>query len=60
MIRDSRNGDRNLFVTDRDLDPLVKELADLNGYHLLSGRYRQASPILKPGLPRRGLHVFLP
>jgi hypothetical protein len=38
MIRDSRNGDRNLFVTDRQLDPLVKELADLNGYHLLSGR----------------------
>jgi hypothetical protein len=38
MIRDNRNGDRNLFVTDRQLDPLVKELADLNGYHLLSGR----------------------
>jgi hypothetical protein len=38
MIRDSRNGDRNLFVTDRNLDPLVKELADLNGYRLLSGR----------------------
>ena len=38
MIRDNRNGDRNLFVTDRDLDPLVKELADLNGYRLLDGR----------------------
>jgi hypothetical protein len=38
MIRDNRNGDRNLFVTDRSLDPLVKELADLNGYHLLGGR----------------------
>jgi len=38
MIRDNRNGDRNLFVTDRNLDPLVKELADLNGYHLLGGR----------------------
>jgi len=38
MIRDNRNGDRNLFVTDRNLDPLVKELADLNGYHLLNGR----------------------
>ena len=38
MIRDNRNGDRNLFVTDRALDPLVKELADLNGYHLLGGR----------------------
>ena len=38
MIRDNRNGDRNLFVTDRNLDPLVKELADLNGYRLLSGR----------------------
>jgi hypothetical protein len=38
MIRDNRNGDRNLFVTDRNLDPLVKELADINGYHLLGGR----------------------
>ena len=38
MIRDSRNGDRNLFVTDRHLDPLVQELADLNGYHLLGSR----------------------
>ena len=38
MIRDNRNGDRNLFVTDRNLDPLVKELADLNGYHLLGGK----------------------
>ena len=38
MIRDNRNGDRNLFVTDRNLDPLVKELADLNGYRLLNGR----------------------
>jgi hypothetical protein len=38
MIRDNRNGDRNLFVTDRTLDPLVQELADLNGYHLLSRR----------------------
>jgi hypothetical protein len=38
MIRDNRNGDRNLFVTDRHLDPLVKELTDLNGYRLLGGR----------------------
>ena len=38
MIRDNRNGDRNLFVTDRQLDPLVKELTDLNGYRLLGGR----------------------
>jgi len=38
MIRDNRNGDRNLFVTDRNLDPLMKELADINGYHLLGGR----------------------
>jgi len=38
MIRDNRNGDRNLFVTNRNLDPLVKELADINGYHLLGGR----------------------
>ena len=38
MIRDNRNGDRNLFVTDRTLDPLVKELADLNGYRLLGSR----------------------
>lgn len=38
MIRDSRNGERNLFVTDRSLDPLVKELADLNGYRMLNGR----------------------
>lgn len=38
MIRDNRNGDRNLFVTDRDLDPLVEELTDLNGYRLLGRR----------------------
>jgi len=38
MIRDNRNGDRNLFVTDRNLDTLVKELADQNGYRLLGGR----------------------
>jgi len=38
MIRDRKNPDRNLFVTDRNLDPLVKELTGLNGYHLLGGR----------------------
>jgi hypothetical protein len=38
MIRDKRNVDRNLFITDRSISPLVRELADLNGYRLLDGR----------------------
>jgi hypothetical protein len=36
VISGSRNGYRNLFITDRNLDPLVKELVILNGYHLLT------------------------
>lgn len=38
MIRGMRNGDGKLFVTDRELDPLVQELAELNGYRLLRDR----------------------
>jgi LysM repeat protein len=34
MIRDSRHGKRNLFITDHTVDPLVQDLADLNGYRL--------------------------
>jgi LysM repeat protein len=34
MIHEYKNGDRNLFVTDRTLDPLVQELAEVNGYSL--------------------------
>lgn len=34
MIRDNRHGNRNLFITDRTVDPLVQELADVNGYRL--------------------------
>jgi hypothetical protein len=34
MIHDGRNGGSNLFVTDQNLNPLVQELADVNGYRL--------------------------
>ena len=39
LIRGDRNGEeRKLFVTDRQVDPLVQELAELNGYRLLGAR----------------------
>jgi len=37
-IHNNRNGYRNLFVTDRHLDSLVQELAELNGYLLRGTR----------------------
>lgn len=38
MIKDPRNGGRNLFLTDRDVNPLVRELTSLNGYRLQADR----------------------
>ena len=52
MIRGSRVGGRNIFLTERHIDQLVQELAESNGYRLL--RVRDPSPAAHQVLPDKG------
>jgi hypothetical protein len=36
MIHDKQNRGRNIFLTDRGMDPVVRELTEINGYSIVS------------------------